>query len=149
MTKTAKTAQPEILDRVRGLVEEVLAGTPHFIVEFDVRGAPTSGTERPQEWVLVSHNSDELRRVMWDYVGIVRSSLRLERAFRRTRLLFQETEDFYHRTRISSGLCELRNMIAVAYLIIRSAQMRRESRGLHHMLDYPDPVETERRPSLV
>ncbi len=108
-----------------------------------------SGTERPQEWVLVSHNSDELRRVMWDYVGIVRSSLRLERAFRRTRLLYQETEDFYHRTRISSGLCELRNIIAVAYLIIRSAQMRRESRGLHYMLDYPDPVETERRSSLV
>ena len=108
-----------------------------------------SGTKRPQEWVLISHNSDELRRVMWDFVGIVRSSLRLERAFRRTHLLYRETEDFYNRTRISSGLCELRNMIAVAYLIIRSAQMRRESRGLHYMLDYPEPVETERRPSLV
>ncbi len=108
-----------------------------------------SGTESPQEWVLISHNRDELRRVMWDYVGIVRSSLRLERAFRRTHLLFQEVEDYYSRTRISSGLCELRNMIAVAYLIIRSAQMRRESRGLHYMLDYPDKVEAERRPSLV
>ncbi len=109
----------------------------------------SSGTKRPQEWVLVSHNREELRRVMWDYVGIVRSRLRLDRAFRRTHLLYEETEDFYRRSRISTGLCELRNMIAVAYLIIRSAQMRHESRGLHYMLDFPDPVESERRPSLV
>ncbi|WP_166977172.1 L-aspartate oxidase [Rhodocaloribacter litoris] len=108
-----------------------------------------SGTVRPQEWVLVSHNRDELRRVMWDYVGIVRSTLRLERAERRTRLLYEETEDFYRRSRVSTGLCELRNMIAVAYLIIRSARMRRESRGLHYMLDYPEPVEAECRPTLV
>ncbi len=108
-----------------------------------------SGTEKPQEWVLISHNRDELRRVMWDYVGIVRSRLRLERAFRRTHLLYEETEDFYRRSRPSPGLCELRNMIAVAYLIIRSAQMRRESRGLHYMLDFKETVEAERRPTLV
>ena len=108
-----------------------------------------SGTEHPQEWVLISHNREELRRVMWDYVGIVRSSLRLDRAFRRTHLLYEETEDFYRRSRVSTGLCELRNLIAVAYLIIRSAQMRRESRGLHYMLDYMDPLESERRPTLV
>lgn len=108
-----------------------------------------SGTKRPNEWILVSHNREELQRVMWDYVGIVRSELRLQRAFRRTHLLYEETEDFYRRSRISSGLCELRNMIAVAYLIIRSAQMRRESRGLHYMLDHPQSVESERRPSLV
>ncbi|GIV61926.1 MAG: L-aspartate oxidase [Rhodothermaceae bacterium] len=115
----------------------------------DVPPWDDSGTERPQEWVLVAHNREELRRVMWDYVGIVRSRLRLERAARRTRLLYEETEDFYRRTRVSTGLCELRNMIAVAYLIIRSAQMRRESRGLHYMLDYPEPVEDECRPTLV
>lgn len=109
----------------------------------------SSGTQRPQEWVLISHNREELRRVMWDYVGIVRSTLRLERAFRRTRLLYQEVEDFYDRTRISSGLCEVRNMIAVAYLIIRSARMRRESRGLHYTADHPEPSESERRPTLV
>lgn len=109
----------------------------------------TSGTERPAEWVLISHNREELRRVMWDYVGIVRSSLRLNRAFRRTRLLHDETEDYYRRSRVSAGLCELRNMIAVAYLIIRSAQMRHESRGLHYMLDYPEPVESEKRATLV
>ncbi len=108
-----------------------------------------SGTEHPAEWVLVSHNREELRRVMSDYVGIVRSSLRLERAARRTHLLHEETEDFYKRSRVSTGLCELRNLIAVAYLIVRSAQMRRESRGLHYMLDYPEPVEREKRPTLV
>ncbi len=115
----------------------------------DVPEWDDSGTSHSQEWILISHNRDELRRVMWDYVGIVRSRLRLERARRRTRLLYEETEDFYRRTRVSTGLCELRNLIAVAYLIIRSAQMRRESRGLHYMLDYPEPVEEERRPSLV
>ena len=108
-----------------------------------------SGTSRANEWVLVSHNREELRRVMSDYVGIVRSTLRLERAFRRTHLIYEETEDFYRRSRVSAGLCELRNLIAVAYLIIRSAQMRHESRGLHYMLDYPEPVEAERRATLV
>ena len=115
----------------------------------DIPDWDDSGTEHPQEWVLISHNRDELRRVMWNYVGIVRSNLRLDRAFRRTHLLYEETEDFYRRSRVSTGLCELRNMIAVAYLIIRSAQMRRESRGLHYMLDYRDSVEGERRPTLV
>lgn len=116
----------------------------HDVPEWD-----TSGTEHPNEWVLVSHNREELRRIMWDYVGIVRSRLRLDRAFRRTKLLFEETEDFYRRTPLSVEVCELRNMIAVAYLIIRSARMRRESRGLHYMLDYPQPVEDEKRPTLV
>lgn len=115
----------------------------------DIPAWDDSGTERPHEWVLVSHNREELRRVMWDYVGIVRSNLRLERALRRTRLLYEETEEFYRASRVSPGLCELRNLIAVAYLIIRSAQMRRESRGLHYMLDYPEPVEEECRPTLV
>ncbi|MCY4172326.1 MAG: L-aspartate oxidase [Bacteroidetes bacterium] len=108
-----------------------------------------SGTELPREWVLISHNREELQRTMWNYVGIVRSDLRLARALRRTRLLYEEVEEFYNRTRISSPLCELRNLIAVSYLIIQSAQMRRESRGLHYTLDYPEAVDNERRPTLV
>lgn len=115
----------------------------------DIPDWDASGTARPQEWVMISHNREELRRVMWNYVGIVRSSLRLDRAFRRTHLLYEETEDFYRRSLVSAGLCELRNMIAVAYLIIRSAQMRRESRGLHFTLDYRERVEAERRATLV
>jgi L-aspartate oxidase len=115
----------------------------------DVPDWDDTGTGDQQEWVLVSHNIEELRRVMWDYVGIVRSSLRLKRALRRTKVLYEETEDFYRRSRVSTELCELRNMIAVSYLIIESAAMRRESRGLHFMTDYPEPIDEERRATLV
>jgi L-aspartate oxidase len=108
-----------------------------------------SGTVNPAEWVLISHNRDEVRRVMWDYVGIVRSSLRLERAARRTRLIYEETEDFYRKSRVSAPLCELRNLIAVAYMIIRSSRMRKESRGLHFMSDHPETRQQESRPSLL
>ena len=118
-------------------------------VDVQVPAWDASGLQRTAEWILVSHNCEELRRITWNYVGIVRSSLRLARALRRTRLLYEEVEDFYNRTRISSGLCELRNMIAVSYLIIRCAQMRRESRGLHYTVDYPDEKDAECRPSIL
>lgn len=108
-----------------------------------------SGTGNLHEWVLVAHNREELRRVMWDYVGIVRSEHRLDRARRRTKLIFEETEEFYRKSRVSAGLCELRNMIAVAFLIIRSAATRHESRGLHTMSDHPVRIESRRRPTLV
>ena len=102
-----------------------------------------SNTEHTDEWVLVSHNRDELRQVMSDYVGIVRSTLRLERAARRIDLLYRETEEFYQRTKLTPELCELRNLVAVAHLIVECARRRRESRGLHAMLDYPetDPAQ--------
>ncbi|MEQ8525681.1 L-aspartate oxidase [Gracilimonas sp.] len=100
-----------------------------------------SGTANTEEWVLVSHNRQELRQVMWNYVGIVRSDLRLERAARRTELLYKETEDFYHRTKVSVPLCELRNLVCVGYLIVRSAMQRKESRGLHYTTDYPETSE--------
>jgi len=109
----------------------------------DVPEWDESNTEHSEEWVLVSHNRDELRQVMSDYVGIVRSTLRLERAARRIALLAQETEEFYQRTKLSPDLCELRNLVAVAHLIVASARSRTESRGLHTMLDYPetDPAQ--------
>lgn len=108
-----------------------------------------SGTTEPGEWILVSHNRQELQRIMSDYVGIVRSTLRLERAQRRLRLLYEETEDFYQRVRVSAPLCELRNLIAVAYLIVSSAAMRKESRGLHFTTDFPEPDPAELRDTLV
>jgi L-aspartate oxidase len=89
------------------------------------------------EDVVVSHNWLELRRFMWDFVGIVRTDKRLERAQHRVDLLKREIQDYYGNYKISPGLIELRNLVTVADLIVRSALMRKESRGLHYTLDYP------------
>ena len=95
------------------------------------------GTTDAEEWVLLSHNVRELQSVMWDYVGIVRSDLRLARAIRRVNFLQKEIEDYYKRTTITMELLDLRNIVATARLIIESAQKRHESRGLHFTTDYP------------
>ncbi len=96
-----------------------------------------SGTKYPEEMIMVTQNYKEMQQIMSNYVGIVRSDLRLARALRRLEIIYKETEELYEKSTISQKLCELRNLINVGYLIIKMAQTLHESRGLHYTIDYP------------
>lgn len=96
----------------------------------------TTGTSDPREMILITQSQKELTQIMSDYVGIVRTDIRLERAMKRLDLLFTETEDLYRSTKVSPQLSELRNLITVGYLIVKGAQFRKESRGLHYNTDH-------------
>ncbi len=99
------------------------------------------GTNVPKEMILITQSVKEMKLLMSDYVGIVRNNERLSRAMKRLDLLYEETESLYQRTIVSPQLCELRNMITVAYLIVKCAEFRQESRGLHFNTDYPGKSE--------
>ncbi len=101
------------------------------------------GTSHPEEMVLITQNFKEMQQIMSNYVGIVRSDLRLNRALVRLEIIFRETEALYKKSTLSKSLCELRNMINAGYLIIKMAQDRKESRGLHYNTDYPDKANLD------
>ncbi len=130
------------------LIEAVVYATAtakHAIDTFDRVGSlPTNipewnddGTSQAEEMVLITQSYKEVQQLMSYYVGIVRSNLRLERAFHRLHILYQETEQLYRRSTVTLPLCELRNIIQVGYLIIKEAKALRESRGLHYSIDCP------------
>ncbi len=109
--------------------------------KFDISAIPdwnAEGTREPKELILITQSLKELQQIMSDYVGIVRTDVRLARAMKRLDLLFEETEELYRNTSVSTQLCELRNLISVGYLIVKSASFRKESRGLHFNTDYPE-----------
>ena len=101
------------------------------------------------EEVIISHNWDELRRFMWDYVGIVRTDKRLERAMHRINLLKAEIHEYYANFRVSNDLIEMRNLLQTAELIVRCAVERKESRGLHYSADYPQMLDVAKDTVLV
>ncbi|MDP4239297.1 MAG: L-aspartate oxidase [Bacteroidota bacterium] len=102
-----------------------------------------AGTSLPEEMVLITQSFREVEQIMSTYVGIVRSNLRLIRAMRRLEILYRETEHLFEKSVVSREICELRNVISVSYLIIKQALLRKESRGLHYTIDYPERMKNE------
>ncbi|MDE5969343.1 MAG: L-aspartate oxidase, partial [Muribaculaceae bacterium] len=121
--------------------KHALDNISNYTFRDDVPDWNDEGTRHPEEMVLITQSIKEVNQIMGTYVGIVRSNLRLDRAWNRLDILYEETEKLFKCSKASREICELRNMINVGYLIMRQAKERHESRGLHYTLDYPRKSE--------
>ncbi len=136
--RLASNSLLEAMVFAKRIADDILSNIDHLSIRQGIPDWDARGTTDPKEMVLITQSLKELKEIMSSYVGIVRSNVRLKRALDRLWILHQETEDLYNTTTLSPQLCELRNLISIAYLVTRSATMRRESRGLHYTTDYPE-----------
>ncbi|MCQ2332721.1 MAG: L-aspartate oxidase [Paludibacteraceae bacterium] len=125
--------------------EHSLARISSIAINENIPNWDDEGMRLPEEMVLITQSMKEVQQIMSSYVGIVRSNLRLKRAKNRLEILFRETESLFDRSIVSRDICELRNCISVAYLIIKQASARKESRGLHYTIDYPNKSKIENK----
>ena len=134
----AHSAAKDIIAKFRGLLYK------SYIPDWN----ETLVTDSDEE-VFILHNRQELRRILWNYLGIVRSNKRLDRAQRRLEILKKEVFEYYSDFKLTNGLLELRNLVLVGELMVKSAQMRKESRGLHYTLNYPDKNDDFLKPTIL
>jgi len=138
--RLASNSLLEAMVFAKRIANDIAKSIDELNIKVNIPDWDARGTTDPKEMVLITQSLKELKEIMSSYVGIVRSDVRLKRALDRLHLLYEETEELYHTTTLSPQLCELRNLISIAYLVSRAASMRRESRGLHYTTDYPEQL---------
>ncbi|MDC0610641.1 L-aspartate oxidase [Vibrio sp.] len=139
--RMASNSLLECVVYARSAAADILEKLDTATIATDLPAWDESQVSCSDEEVVIQHNWHELRLFMWDYMGIVRTDKRMERALRRIHLLQQETHEYYSNFRVSNNLIELRNLLQVAELMVRCAMQRKESRGLHYTLDYPEQLD--------
>ncbi|WP_278361026.1 FAD-binding protein, partial [Idiomarina abyssalis] len=146
--RMASNSLLECLVFARAAAKDILSKQSQRQALTHLPGWDESQVADSDEEVIIQHNWHELRLFMWDYVGIVRTTKRLERALHRIELLQREIHEYYSHFKVSNNLLELRNLVQVSELIVRSAMSRKESRGLHYTLDYPETLP-ETKPTVL